>query len=82
MYTLTQLEDFKWFVGEMPELYRNHGHCYLAIKDRHVLGAYDSYSQAVDTTSLSEDPGTFIVQECGKSDSVYTAEIASTWVME
>lgn len=81
MFTKAQLEDFKWFVGEMPELFRQYGHCFLAIKNRQVLGTYQSYGEAVDSTASSEDFGTFIVQECGKSVSVYTSQIASAWVM-
>lgn len=80
MFTEAQLDDFKWFVGEMPELFRQYGHCFLAIKNRRVLGSYQSYGEAVEDTASSEGLGTFIIQECGSNASVYTSQIASAWV--
>ena len=70
--------DFKWFVDNMPSLYERFGHCFLAIKDKEVIGRYDNYADGVREAARIAAPGTFIVQECGDSEDVYTNYIAST----
>lgn len=59
-----QLEDFNWFEKNKPQLFEQYGECFLAIKNKHVLGAYPSFVEAVQKTETTEEPGTFIVQEC------------------
>lgn len=80
LLTDSQLSDYRWFVGEMPSLYREYGDSYLAIKDKVVIGAYPSFGEAVDGAAreLGDDP--FIVQRCGVDESAYTANVASAWV--
>lgn len=72
-----QNSDFEWFKSNLAALYKEYGNVYLAIKDKKVLGAYSSYSEGVKETSKTEELGTFIVQQCGPNESVYTNYIAS-----
>ena len=67
-----QDDDFKWFVENMPSLYERFGHCFLAIKDKDVIGRYGSYAEGVREASKISELGTFIVQECGENESAYT----------
>ena len=67
--------DFKWFVDNYQSLFDEYGHKFLAIKDKHVIGAYNSFMDAVESTH--EEPGTFIVQECNGNESAYTNYISS-----
>ena len=72
-----QDNDFNWFLEHYNELYERYGRSFLAIKDERVLGTYDSFKKAVDATLLTEEAGTFIVQECNGEESAYSVHIAS-----
>ena len=74
---IMQDADFKWFIEHMPKLYEEYGECYLAIKNKQVLGKYKTFSDGVKATSIAEPVGTFIIQRCGKDESAYTNYIAS-----
>ena len=67
--------DFNWFLNHYDELYETYGHKFLVIKNKTILGAYDSVREAVDNTD--EELGTFIVQECNGDPSAYTSCISS-----
>lgn len=67
--------DFNWFLNNYNDLYKQYGHKFLAIKDKKIIGVYDSVRQAVD--EIKEPLGTFIVQECNGDSSAYTNSIAS-----
>lgn len=70
-------KDFDWFVENHDKLFKEYGHCFLAIKDERVLGAYSSYAAAVRETVKSVPLGDFIVEECTEDESGYTNYIAS-----
>ena len=73
-----QRSDFNWFLNHYDELYREYGHKFIVIKNKEVLGVYDSVREALDNTD--EDLGTFIVQECNGDESAYTNYIASAFI--
>lgn len=75
-----QNKDFEWFVFNNKRLFKKYGEKFLAIKDQKVIGVFDNYADAVRQTSLKEKLGTFIVQQCGKDDSVYTSSIVSVFI--
>jgi fibrillarin-like rRNA methylase len=62
-----QDQDFEYFIQNMEEFYRQYGHKFLAIKNRNILGSYDSFNAALDETLKKEAAGTFIIQECFKT---------------
>lgn len=70
-------EDYKWFLEKYNDLYEKYGEAYLAIKNKKVLGVYNTYADGVRLTSKNEELGTFIIQKCGKDESSYTNYIAS-----
>lgn len=72
-----QNKDFEWFISNNKKLFKKYGEKFLAIKDQKVIGVYDDYSEGVKQTKSTEKLGTFIIQQCGKDDSVYTNSIAS-----
>jgi len=72
-----QDKDFNWFLLNYKEIFKKYGHSFLVIKNEHILGSYNSFKEAVETTKLSEELGTFIVQECNGDESAYTVQIAS-----
>lgn len=72
-----QASDFQWFKDNLQTLYEKYGNCFLAIKDKTVLGKYHSYAEGVKETAKVLPIGSFIVQECGETKDVYTNYIAS-----
>ncbi|KUO65740.1 MAG: hypothetical protein APF84_00310 [Gracilibacter sp. BRH_c7a] len=70
--------DYQWFLENYSELFAKHGVSYLAIKNKTILGVYESYADGVRSVSNKEKPGTFIVQNCNGNESAYTNYIAST----
>jgi hypothetical protein len=59
-----QTVDFEYFEENKTKFFEEYGHKFLAIKDRVILGAFDTFDDALKTTLKTESPGTFIVQEC------------------
>lgn len=72
-----QSSDFKWFKDNHIDLFAKYGDAFLAIKDRQVIGAYQSYAEGVKKTSQKEELGTFIIQHCTQDESGYTNYIYS-----
>jgi len=72
-----QEKDFKWFLSHYDEFFKKYGHSFLVVKNESVLGVYNSFKEAVDKTSLTEELGSFIVQECNGDESAYTVHISS-----
>lgn len=72
-----QNSDFLWYIDNLKSLFDKYGKSFVAIKDKKVLGVYDSYADGVTETLKSEPVGTFIVQQCGSDESAYTSYIAS-----
>ncbi|MDR2526726.1 MAG: hypothetical protein LBC92_02525 [Rickettsiales bacterium] len=57
-------KDFEWFDRNMENLYKEHGHKFLAIKNEKVIGSYDTFDIALTETTKEEEVGTFLIQEC------------------
>jgi len=57
-------KDFDFFLQNMEELYKEHGHIFVAVKNRNILGTYDTFNNALETTLKTEQVGTFLIQEC------------------
>lgn len=56
--------DFDYFLENMEELYRVYRHKFVAIKNRNILGTYNSFIKAYESTLKTEEIGTFLIQEC------------------
>lgn len=75
-------EDFGFFLEKYEELYREHGHSFIAIRNKKVIGVYDKFDTAVNETSKEYPLGTFIIQECNGDESGYTNYISSWQLVE
>lgn len=64
-------EDFSWFKEHYADFQKKYGESFIAIKDKKILGVYDSYGNGVRETTKTEEFGTFIVQECSPDYNVY-----------
>jgi hypothetical protein len=69
--------EYKWFLDNYADLYKQYGASFLAIKNKTVLGVYHSYAEGVKKTLQNEEAGTFIVQKCNGDESAYTNYISS-----
>ena len=73
--------DYEWFLENYDRLFAEYGDAYLAIKNKSVLGRYDSYAEAVYETEKTEELGSFIVQHCNGNETGYTDYIASMFTV-
>jgi hypothetical protein len=60
--------NYDWFQDHLPELEKQYGDKYLVIKDKSVIGAYPSYSDAYGSVKGKEKPGTYIIQLCSSDE--------------
>lgn len=72
-----RLNDFYWFLANYDDLFDKYGDSYLFIKDKKILGSYDTVNEGVEKIKKVHPLGTFIVQHCNGNESGYTATIAS-----
>ena len=70
-----QMRDYKWFVSNYDELFKQYGTCYLVVKDKKIIGTYKNYADAVKNTEICEPLGTFIVQYCDGTKEAYTSYV-------
>jgi hypothetical protein len=75
-YTDTERKiDFDFFIEHYQELFKKYGHKFLAIKDKEVLGAYDTVSETIEKLEQTHPVGTYIIQECNGDESAYRTTI-------
>lgn len=67
--------DFDYFTSNYQDLYKQYGHKFLAIKNKKILGAYDSVPDAIENLSKTHEIGTYIIQECTGDESAYRTTI-------
>ena len=72
--------DYRWFIENLADLYRQYGSSYIAIKDKTVLGAYGSYAEGVKEILRTEAKGSFIVQKCAPDESYLTIKMATLFI--
>ena len=70
-------EDFEWFENHYEEFQGKYGNAFLVIKNKCVIGVYNSYGEGVREAQKTEALGTFIVQECCRDRVAYSCCIAS-----
>ena len=76
-----QETDYRWFLDNYDQLFKEYGTSYLAIKEQKVLGVYASYAEALHETEKTETVGSFIIQFCDGNETGYTNYIASMFVL-
>ena len=73
--------DYRWFEENCEELHRQYAGMYIAIKDKHVLGSFPTYAEAVHETEKAHTLGSFIVERCVSNAQANTVYIASAHFM-
>lgn len=74
---LERRNDFQYFINHYQELYNKYGHKFIAIKNKKILGSFNSELDAINEVSKDYPLGSFIVQECNGDESGYTNYISS-----
>lgn len=72
--------DFNFFVDNYYQIFDLYGHKFIAIKDKHILGAFDSIPEAFNKLSNKYELGTYIVQECNGDESGYTVKMTRFFI--
>lgn len=67
--------DFQFFIEHNTELFAKHGHKFLAIKNKSIIGVFDSPTEAIISLSGKYKVGTYIIQECSGDESAYMSSI-------
>jgi hypothetical protein len=65
-------KEFKYFIENQNKLAKRYNNKYIVIKNKKVIGVYDSVVEAVQETSKNEPLGTFLVQKCTPGKESYT----------
>lgn len=65
-------KEFKYYLEHQEELVKKYNGKFIVIKNREVIGAFDSELEAINTTSEQYELGTFLVQKCEPGSESYT----------
>lgn len=67
--------DFDFFIENYQNLYEKYGHKFLAVKNKEILGAYDSVEETISDLAPAHEVGSYIIQECTGDESAYRTTI-------
>ena len=71
------MKEFDFYRAHQDDMVAKYDGKVVAIKDCKVLGAYDSYLDALENTSEQHEVGTFLLQRVSEGDADYTATFHS-----
>lgn len=69
--------ELEFFIANQSDLVSRYQGKVLIIKDRQVVGVYDSVLQAYLEGQKKYELGTFLIQPCQPGSDAYTVNIAS-----
>jgi hypothetical protein len=75
MYTtaMSNLEqEFEYYLENQKELVEKYSGKYLLIKDKQVVGAYESEMEAYQDAISKYEAGSFLIQPCLPGEESYT----------
>ena len=70
--TGTLEQEFIYYLDHQKELVEKYNGKFVVIKNKTVIGVYDSEMSAIQHTSLDHEMGTFLVQKCEPGEEGYT----------
>ena len=68
-------KDFDFFIQNYQKLFKHYGHKFIAIRNKKILGAFDSVPEAIKCLLVNYKPGSYIIQECAGDDRAYKSKI-------
>jgi len=69
--------ELEFFIANQSDLVKHYQDKVLIIKDRQVVGVYDSVLHAYLEGQKNYELGTFLIQPCQPGSDAYTVSIAS-----
>ena len=68
-------DDFDFFLDNYDALFEKYGKCFIAIRNKQILGTFSTVREGVDALSPDYPQGAYILQECDGTASAYTTRI-------
>lgn len=65
-------EEFEFYLAHQEELVEKYRGKFIVIKNKKVIGEYDTEVDAYAKTVANEELGTFLIQECQPGNENYT----------
>jgi hypothetical protein len=65
-------KEFKYYREQQNELLKKYNNRFVVIVGTEVVGAYDTFEEALFKTAKNYAPGTFLIQECTEGEDAYT----------
>ena len=69
--------EFDFYLANQADMVKNHNGKYVVIKNRAVIGAYETEAAAVAETVKVHELGTFLVQKVEPGEGAYTQTFQS-----
>jgi len=70
-------KEFYWYLDHQDELVKKYNGKYIVVKDKDVVGSYNSTLDAYIESKKKFEPGTFLIQLCTPGEKDYTATFHS-----
>ncbi len=74
-------KEFEFYKSHQNELVKKYKHKFIVIKDKAVIGAYNSYEEAVTESIKEHELGTFLIQKVEGGTSNFTQTFHSRVVI-
>jgi len=65
-------KEFKFYLEHQDEFVKKYKGKFIVIKNREVLGVFDSELEAIEKTAEKHELGTFLIQKCEPGAESYT----------
>ena len=65
-------KEFDFYLKNQNDLVKKYNNRYLVIVGQEVVGAYDSFEEALEESIKAQELGTFLIQKCTSGVSAYT----------
>jgi hypothetical protein len=65
-------KEFNYYLERQEELVKKYSGKFIVIKNREVIGVFDSELEAIEKTAEKYELGTFLVQKCEPGSESYT----------
>lgn len=70
-------DDFEFFLKNYQNIFEKYGNCFVAIRNKAIIGVFKTEKEAIDITSAQYELGEFIIQKCNGDETGYTNYITS-----
>lgn len=61
--------DYRWFLDNQAELFKQYPDKFLIISECNILGAFDTFENAMEEALKQKKAGEFLIQYCSKDFS-------------